>query len=58
MWMMKTGDDHGIANGLDRGCVDIVVKIDHRSASNTTSMSDAKDNIINMKYCCCRKHHT
>ena len=40
MWM-KTGDGRGVANGLDRGHVDVVVDVDHRSTSNTTSMSDA-----------------
>ena len=43
---MKAGDDHGVDNGLDRGHVDVVVDVDHRSASNTTSMSDARDNAI------------
>ena len=51
---MKTGDGHGVANGLDRGRIDVVVDVDHRSASNTTSMSDAKDNTINNKCCCSR----
>ena len=41
MWMMKTGDDHGVANDLDRERVDVVVDVDHRSASNTTHMPDA-----------------
>ena len=45
--MIKTGDGRGVTNGLDRGSVDVVVDVDHRSASNTISMSDAGDNIMN-----------
>ena len=55
---MKTENGHEVADGLDRGRVDIVVDVDHRSASNTISMSDAKDNTINNTFCCCRQHYT
>ena len=50
--MMKIRDGHGIANGLDGGRVDVVVDVDNRSASNTTSLLDTKDNTKNeiLKY--------
>ena len=48
---MQRGEGRGVANGLDRGRVDVVVgvDVDYRSASNTTSMSNARDNTINNK---------
>ena len=27
MWTMKTGNGHGVANGLGRGCVEVVVDV-------------------------------
>ena len=52
----EIGDGRGVANGLDKGHVDVVVDVDHRSAS---SMLDAQDNTINNKCCCyCRNKHT